>query len=391
MSSSEWETFAGTSSSASIWEHFERRKDGSESRCRKCSKIFKGAATSSLKYHAENIHLLQLEKTATNSSATSAKQKQQSITSLLQKPDLQKPNFVLARMVAEDRLPFKTIAGSVEIKAGFKARGLKIPETANGIKGAVFTFANKIEEELKEDLACRILKGERFSMSLDEYTSPMNRRYMCLNLHDGKKAISLGMIRVKGSMPAETGLELVDLRLQKYGLTRKRHIVGATTDGASVMKKLGRLMEIEHQQCHAHGVHLAVADLIYKLPQQPEAPEPIMDEIDSDDGEESDDEFDDAYTEENVDVTLQIGDQIEPLIRKVRKIVQLFRRSPVKNDKLQKYVIDSYQVNGPLHLIIDVKTRWNSLLAMLRRFLRIRTEVEKTLIDLSMHELLVSE
>ena len=36
------------------------------------------------------------------------------------------------------------------------------------------------------------------------------------------------------------------------------------TDGASVIKKTGKLPQITHQLCLSHGVHLAVVDVLYK-------------------------------------------------------------------------------------------------------------------------------
>ena len=151
---------------------------------------------------------------------------QQGVLTQFFKPDKQSVGHVLAKLAAEDRIPFNTIANSKEINAGLRARGLKVPSTANGIKNAVFSYASEIEDKLRHQIKERLAQDGRYSVSLDEYTSISNRRYMCLNIHDGEKAISLGMIRVKGSMPAETGLELVTERLNKFGLSLKRHIVG---------------------------------------------------------------------------------------------------------------------------------------------------------------------
>ena len=68
----------------------------------------------------------------------------------------------------------------------------------------------------------------------------------------------------------------------------------------------------------------------------------------------------------------------------------LFRKSPVKNDSLQKYIKLSNS-GKPLHLIADVKTRWNSPQAMLERFLRVCKDINKALIDLSTVELILTE
>lgn len=41
-------------------------------------------------------------------------------------------------------------------------------------------------------------------------------------------------------------------------------LVGLTSDGAATMVSAGKKLGIIHQLCLAHGVHLAVMDVIYK-------------------------------------------------------------------------------------------------------------------------------
>lgn len=68
-------------------------------------------------------------------------------------------------------------------------------------------------------------------------------------------------------------------------------------------------------------------------------------------------------------------------VKKVRDIVKIFRKSPVKNDDvLQKYVRENN--DKELSLISDCKTRWNSLFAMLKRFYELRSAIQKAMIDL---------
>ena len=68
------------------------------------------------------------------------------------------------------------------------------------------------------------------------------------------------------------------------------------------------------------------------------------------------------------------------LVRRVRQIVKLFKRSHLKNETLQKYVKENYP-NG-LNLILDCKTRWSSLLEMFERIIKIKLPVQKALLDL---------
>ena len=63
----------------------------------------------------------------------------------------------------------------------------------------------------------------------------------------------------------------------------------------------------------------------------------------------------------------------EDVISKVRRIVCLFRRSPVKNSILQKYVNE--EKGRELSLLLDFKTCWNSLIAMIERFILLKKPV----------------
>ena len=72
---------------------------------------------------------------------------------------------------------------------------------------------------------------------------------------------------------------------------------------------------------------------------------------------------------------------ISLMIQKVRKVVRMFRKSLLKNEILQMYV--KCMFHKELKLILDVKTRWYSFVAMLARFLELKTcIILKAMIDL---------
>ena len=64
-------------------------------------------------------------------------------------------------------------------------------------------------------------------------------------------------------MPAETAVEAVQNKLSEFGLDLEKHVVACVTDGASVMVKFGKIIDWDHQLCYAHGIHLAVCDVLY--------------------------------------------------------------------------------------------------------------------------------
>ena len=76
---------------------------------------------------------------------------------------------------------------------------------------------------------------------------------------------------------------------------------------------------------------------------------------------------------------------IHPVVAKVRKIVGKFRKSPVKNDILQKVV--KLKHGKELRLQRDCKTRWSSLCTMLERYDRISDAVNDVLGELELSHL----
>lgn len=153
------------------------------------------------------------------------------------------------------------------------------------------------------------------------------------------------------------------------------------------MKKVGTLINANHQLCLAHGIQLAVINVLYRKKDMSHIhieKASLVDETETDlESEEGISEEDEVgfevinTTPSSLDVQ---HEEISPLIAKIRKIVVLFRRSPTKNDNLQKHIKEEF--NKELSLIIDSKTRWNSLCAMLERFCEVESAIRKSLIDI---------
>ena len=251
------------------------------------------------------------------------------------------------------------------------------------ISQKVMDYASKIELQIKEDLNRRREQGERFSLTVDEWTGENNKRYANINVHMPDRTVHhLGLIRIKGSMTAEVCKEMVVQRTAQFGLDIQMDIICCTTDAASVMVKFGKLMDCEQQLCYAHGVNLAVCDVLYTnnassvpLPELEEN-NPNNDSSDFDDNEEIDDDGPILNLSNEVVNNVTLG-FLNSVIQKVRGVVKLFRRSPVKNDLLQKFVKED--LGKEMCLVLDVKTRWNSLIAMLERFLELIVPLKKTM------------
>lgn len=114
-------------------------------------------------------------------------------------------------MTSRDCLSFNVIASSQDIKSGLQARKFEnIPANPNSVKSMVMKFGEKVRDNLKVELCKLKEKGERFSLTFDEWTSNGNKRYLNINVHSENDFHNLGLCRVNGSLPAEACLKLVE-------------------------------------------------------------------------------------------------------------------------------------------------------------------------------------
>lgn len=397
------------SSSAPIWKHYLRDKESETAMCKitTCKKILKisGGSTKGLHTHLQHIHNINVVTPATTSSS--------STSSLIENP-VKKPRItnyftttkksdnlpeILSRMIAKDGLSIHTICNSSDIRAGLVARGfLNVPKSRNTIRKMVIDFGLEVKKYVIKTIVTKIASGQRFSLTFDEWTSTQNRRFMNLNVHEaGKYFWNLGLVRVFGSMPAEKCIYLLKMRLIDFEIKLDKNIVGATTDGPNVMKKVGKLLPIIQQLCFAHAIQLAIISVLYSTSIQSDLYEIEEDNLQIDNDEEidepievlnnSDDDSDDDPDQDGFLIQNETSAEIDiahemigPVIKKVRKIVLLFKRSPTKNENyLQKYV--KIEFGKVLHLKMDCKTRWSSLFLMLERFNLLKTCIQKAFLD----------
>ena len=156
------------------------------------------------------------------------------------------------------------------------------------------------------------------------------------------------------------------------------------------MKKLERLVTVSQQLCFAHAMQLAVLSVLYHNDTSDVAEAEVLPDLTQNEEEDESDSESDTNSD-NLNYNFYVGidhnsipishHRLMPLIAKVRKVIRLFRLSPTRNDDiLQKYVKAEFGIE--LMLILDSKTRWNSLLTMLERFVKLKSAFQKALIDI---------
>lgn len=399
-------------SKAFAWNYYDKNDKEESAKCKKCNaKIMcRGWSTSGLLRHLKNKHAIEKppEYTAKRfaddggdsgessvSSDNKRKPSQTKITSFLKQDTREQ---IVSKLVAVDGFSVNAITNSSFIREALRDKGYSLPRNPNLVMEIIYKQYDVTKAKMKQEICDTLKMGSRFSLSIDEYSSLRNKRYLNINVHaDDRKFWNLGMVAVVGRLTAEKTVKAVEDKLAEFDLSLEKHVVACTTDGASVMVKVGRLINCEHHLCYAHGIHLAVCDVLYKKTSGSVSDMNMNEDSESEEEiENCDHDFDTAVdfeTEENSFLgTMEINDRIcddhennietvnvSEAISKVRKIVKLIRKSPLKNETLQNYVKSEY--NREKVLILDSKTRWNSLLAMLDRFLEIKSAVAKTLID----------
>lgn len=100
------------------------------------------------------------------------------------------------------------------------------------------------------------------------------------------------------------------------------------------------------------------------------------------DADVDDDDADDSgfHVENNAEPNTHRELVFEDVIKKVRNTVRTINKSQVKLDILKKHTKDEF--GKEITPILDCKTRWSSLANMIKRFLELKSCIQKTMIDI---------
>lgn len=396
------------SSGSYVWNHFSKSRIKKDTAiCNYCKKeiLCKGSSTSGLTRHISSQHkdkdhiidssISTNQGTSTDSSNPSApKIAKLQQSSILKYADRKQLSEIVARLATVDGFSINGIANSQFIRQSLVARGsdYALPIGNTNVMKLVHQQFELAKFEVTQRFKAMLNAGDRFSITLDEWTSRKNRGYLNVNVHfkDGD-FVNLGLERIPGRCPAEVIKSLTEKKLCAFSL-KSKDIVSSTTDGASTMKKFGRETDFMHQTCYVHAIHLAVTDVIYKkieVPVNSNSDNELENDYISDnycsssDSLSSDEESNGNHIQKSILVERQ---QFKNILDSVRKIVKMFRKSPVKNSILQKYCKEKFHKD--LELLLDCPTRWNSIETMLGRFLKVESCIKKALKDLNSSELI---
>ena len=353
-----------------VWKHFNKIEDNgkiSHGECNICKKKLK-YTTKGMAYHLKTHNIqLKLGQSTTNMISD---EEQPHITSFFKNTKKDSLDSMVARFCAVDGLSFNCISNSKGIQdaINLKFNG-QAPSSHNTVKKCVYSYFQEAKEYTKEQIKIEKQKHRVFSFGFDEWTSLRNRRYMNIIVYSPEKSWNLGLVRIRGHTNYNLSITDISNRLNQFDL-QIVDFVALMSDGASINQAIAKEANLVQQKCLVHGLQLAIRDTLY---------ENSNSTSDTESSSSDDDETDElgflAFGDEvfNAAPKFKSGD-IQDVISKVRRTVKYFRKSPVNNDELNEIVMAKF--HKKLNLILDCKTRWNSLISMLERFYMLRNCIE---------------
>ena len=242
---------------------------------------------------------------------------------------------------------FKVLAQDTDIREALSYQGYNLPKFQSQLRDLVVKKHEQVTEEVKVKLARMKAQNVKFCVTTDEYTSGRNHCYVNLNCHFKGDFFSLGVPRAQRSIRAEKQIALIEVRLSMFDLDFARDVIAISTDGVSCNDQNGnellKFYGVEQIICNAYTVHLVVGDIFYKDKNAKVADN--NDDFNEQVEEESDDNF------EGHDETFELKREYKNLVAKVRKVVKMFRKSPVKNEVKVSKSLE--------HALVDMNNRFD--------------------------------
>lgn len=247
----------------------------------------------------------------------------------------------LIYFICKDIRPFNVVQGE-----GFKrlikelAPTFSIPSSSFLKKKLTEKYEVSVQE-FKEKLE----NIQHVCVMADVWTETMNEKSFLgttITFLEGTKCITrnLGVSELKSNHTKDYLASVLKEKLYDFciGLEKIRCIV--TDNGANLIAAVKLLVgEKKHLPCFAHTINLVVESALS-------------------------------------------SDPVKLIIGKVRDVVKYIKNSVVNSDKLRKIQVDKGVPEGNVKkVILDVKTRWNSVYYMLERFIDIMKLCSEILID----------
>lgn len=384
-----------------VWNYFTISEGMSLKHAKACCKLCNlsisniDGSTTAMSRHLNIIHGIDLKKmsAAEEVDAMRNNKKSKTMMDFVNRKSLEE---IVSKLAAVDGISIRAITRSEFIRESIAKCTKGLPKNETDVMNLVHKYYMVKKTEIIHELEQKKQQNKRFSITLDEWTSMRMKKYVNINVHcaEEKDSYNLGLVRIFGTCSAIQLLTLVTSHLASFKIDLESDIIGSTSDGAKVMIKFGRECPVIFQLCLSHGIHLGICDTLYRSKTCDEIDDIIVSyqnnhELDSDDDNFEDNDLEILTYNDETDCQEQIfynNIDVNDNIKIVRKIVKFFRYSTIRNSVLQEKI--TKKIGHEFQLILDVKTRWNSMANMVEIFLKLKEFVEEALADLNATNLL---
>ena len=105
-----------------------------------------------------------------------------------------------------------------DLRKSLTALGHSLPKSVVGIRDQVLKYGKQLREEVSRYLNNIKSKGGYFSLTLGEWTSLRNKRYLNINIHGNGFFWNLGLTRIKGRFSSEASSNSISQKLKEFGI-----------------------------------------------------------------------------------------------------------------------------------------------------------------------------
>ncbi|GFX27132.1 BED-type domain-containing protein [Trichonephila clavipes] len=126
---------------------------------------------------------------------------------------------IVSKLVCVDGFTVNAITKSNFIRKSLHDKGYSFPPNPSDVMKLVYKQYNVIKARVTNEISSKLNAGLRCSLTLDEFTSLKNRRYLNINVHFNEGEIfNLGMLRISGYFSAENSVKAVETKLHEFGI-----------------------------------------------------------------------------------------------------------------------------------------------------------------------------
>ena len=279
---------------------------------------------------------------------------------------------LLSLWVAKSLRPFSIVEDEGLIQfieyANVSKRKLTIPSRKT-VRKNIMKIAKVVSKEMSKAIHDSV---DYFALTTDIWSSLTMQSFMAITLHALTEAFEMidFTLEVKPLALRHTGENIKDY-FQEIFVSRglkKEKMVMMLRDNASNGIKACELFDIRSFGCIGHGFHLITGPFLLRKKKKG------IEEDDDDDDDDVDDnqELDGIYEASDV-TTKKTMDEVVSTVAAIRQIAKYIKKSTIAKE----YFDQLQRAKGlqPVALQLDVQTRWNSALVMLRKALRLKDEV----------------